>query len=155
LSSFSNKVTKFLDDKKIGYTLIMHSKAVFTVEEAAKERGVIKDEMVKSIVVTDGHDVFLACVPGDKRLDLEKLRAYLKSGRLSLARAPDVMKFTGYEVGAVTPLLLKNPLRVVFDIDFKYKTNLSVSTGSHSAGVILSSKDLFGLVNPEFAMISC
>jgi Cys-tRNA(Pro)/Cys-tRNA(Cys) deacylase len=133
----------------------MHSKPVFTVEEAAKERGIIKHEMVKSIVVTDGKDVFLACVPGDKRLDLEKLKAYLKSGKLSLARAPDVLKFTGYEVGAVNPLLLKNPLRIVFDIDFKYKSELSVSTGSHDAGVILSSQDLFALVNPEFAMISC
>ncbi|MFH1210931.1 MAG: YbaK/EbsC family protein [archaeon] len=152
---FSNKVTKFLDDKKVEYKLVVHSKPVFTVEEAAKERGIIKHEMVKSIVVTDGKDVFLACVPGDKRLDLEKLRSFLKCGTLSLARAPDVMKFTGYEVGAVTPLLLEHPVRIVFDLDFKYRTDLSVSTGSHDAGVILSSKDLFNLVNPEFAMISC
>lgn len=152
---FSNKVTEFLDFRGIKYKLVMHSKPVFTVEEAAKERGIIKNEMVKSIVVTDGKDVFLACIPGDKRLDLEKLRSYLRCGRLSLARAPDVIKFTGYEVGAVTPLLLKNPMRIVFDLDFKYRTNLSVSTGSHNAGIILSSSDLINLVKPEFAMISC
>lgn len=152
---FGNKVTHLLDSKGINYKLVMHSKPVFTVEEAAKERGIIKNEMVKSIVVTDGREGFLACVPGDKRLDLEKLKAYLKCGPLSLARAPDVMKFTGYEVGAVTPLLLKNPMRIVFDLDFKYRVNLSVSTGSHNAGIILASADLIALVKPEFAMISC
>ncbi len=152
---FSNKVTRFLDSKGIKYKLVMHSKPVFTVEEAAKERGIIKDEMVKSIVVTDGKDVFLACLPGDKRLDLEKLRSHLKCGNLSLAKAPDVIKLTGYEVGAVTPLLLKNPLKIVFDLDLKYKTNLSVSSGSHNAGIILLGSDLINIVNPEFAMISC
>jgi len=152
---FSNKVTQFLDSKGIKYKLVMHSKPVFTVEEAAKERDIIKNEMVKSIVVSDGKDCFLACVPGDKRLDLDKLRDYLKSGRLNLLHAPDVLKVTSYEVGAVTPLLLKNSLRIVFDLDLKLKTNLSVSTGSHNAGLILSPSDLIGLVNPEFAMISC
>ncbi|MFH1332270.1 MAG: YbaK/EbsC family protein [archaeon] len=155
MNSFSNKVTQFLDSRGVRYRLVIHSKPVFTVEEAAKERGIIKNEMVKSIVVSDGKDCFLACVPGDKRLDLDKLRNYLRSGRLSLLRAPDVLKVTGYEVGAVTPLLLKNPLRIVFDLDLRSKMNLSVSTGSHNAGLILSSSDLIGLVNPEFAMISC
>lgn len=152
---FSNKVTEYLDSKGIKYQLVMHSKPVFTVEDAARERGIIKDEMVKSIVVTDGKDVFLACIPGDKRLDLEKLKSYLKCGKLSLLRAPDVLKFTGYEVGAVNPLLLKNHMRIVFDFDFKYKVNLSISTGSHDAGLILSASDLINLVRPEFAMISC
>ena len=65
------KITHLLDTNNISYHLLPHSEPVFTVEAAARQRGVVKEEMVKSILLRDKDGRYvMACVTGDVRLDL-------------------------------------------------------------------------------------
>ncbi|MFQ5633067.1 MAG: aminoacyl-tRNA deacylase [bacterium] len=84
------KVTQILDAHHIPYRVLPHSEPVFTVEAAARQRGVIAEEMVKSILLRDGDGHYIgAGVLGQARLDPKAVRAQLPDDwkRLSFASA--------------------------------------------------------------------
>ena len=140
------KVTEFLEQNNISYRLLNHNKEVYTCEEAAKERNVPLDEMIKCILLKSKDDKhFLACLLADKQLDPNKVRIILNSKRLSFA-SEDEIKRLGYELGAVPPLLIKIP--IVFDEEIKNKEKVNISSGNPIAGIELKAKDLIKLVNP-------
>ena len=59
------KVTQLLDVLNIPYKRLPHTEAVFTMEAAAAQRGVVPDEMLKSILLRDkSHNYVMACVLG-------------------------------------------------------------------------------------------
>src|SRR3989344_2076920 len=95
------KITEFLDKKNIKYKVLNHSKEVYTCEEAAKERNVPLDEMVKCILLKSKDKFyFLACLLADKQIEPNKVREILNSKRLSFASKEEI-KELGYEMGAV------------------------------------------------------
>ena len=66
--TFRTRITDILDAHGIAYRLLRHREAVFTVEAAAAQRGVVLEEMVKSILLRDASGRFvMACVPGASR----------------------------------------------------------------------------------------
>ena len=80
------KITKLLDSKKIKYKLLPHSKPALTCEEAAKERNVPLDQMIKCILLVDKKiNFYLVCISSDKQLDTQKVRKKLNCSRLSFA----------------------------------------------------------------------
>ena len=88
--AFQTKITQLLDAHQIPYRLPPHGQPVFTVDAAAQQRGVIKGEIVKSILLRDkvGHYV-MACVLGQARLDPKAVRTYVPwigNGSISPAR---------------------------------------------------------------------
>ena len=106
MSALQTRITTLLDALGIPYRVLPHSEPVFTVEAAAAQRGVVKEEMVKSILLKDreGRHV-MACVPGDAKLDPQAVRAFLGEPykRLSFASAEEIRAVTGYVQGAVAP----------------------------------------------------
>jgi prolyl-tRNA editing enzyme YbaK/EbsC (Cys-tRNA(Pro) deacylase) len=65
------RVTQFLISKGITYRVLPQSEPFFTGEAAVAQRGVIEEEMVKSILLLErrNHRFVMACVTGDSRLD--------------------------------------------------------------------------------------
>ena len=75
---FSTAITELLDAHGVSYRLLPHDEPVFTVAAAARQRGVVQEEMVKSLLLRDKDRRYvLACVTGDARLDTQALRAQL------------------------------------------------------------------------------
>jgi prolyl-tRNA editing enzyme YbaK/EbsC (Cys-tRNA(Pro) deacylase) len=50
---FRTPITDLLDAHGVRYRLLRHAEAVFTVEAAARQRGVLLEEMVKSILLRE------------------------------------------------------------------------------------------------------
>ena len=73
------KIIDLLDTHKISYRLLQHSEPVFTVEEAAAQRGVSKDEMVKSILLRDKDEALCHGVRPRLRTRQSEGSAYLRS----------------------------------------------------------------------------
>lgn len=66
-------VTFYLEQEGVEYRLLPHTKPAKTVDEAAQERGVNPEQMVKSILLRDmGGFHVLACVPGPSQVDPKK-----------------------------------------------------------------------------------
>ena len=147
-------VIKYLEKEGVDYRLLPHSKPAKTIEDAAKERGVAPEQMVKSILLRDmsGFHV-LACVPGPAQVDPTKVRAMFGCRRMTCADATDVEKVTGLVIGTVAPVGLKHPLPLIFDHAIKKHHKVNISSGDRMAGVELETEDLLMICDPMFADI--
>ncbi len=155
--SFSNRLTRYLDAQQVPYRLLLHREAVFTVEAAAAQRGVVLEEMVKSILLRDRNRRYvMACVLGADRLEPKSVRAELGVGwkRLSFVSAEEIEERTGYVKGAVAPLLLPAEVPVVMDAKIRSLSRVNISTGDPLAGLELAAHDLVRLAGAHFAQIA-
>lgn len=152
------KVIRLLQHHGVAYRLLPHSEPVFTVETAAQQRGVVKEEMVKSILLREskGQRYVMACVTGEARVDPKAVRACLPGDwkRLTFATAAEIEAVTGYVQGAVTPLGLSADLPILFDEAITACGRVNISSGDPMAGVELEPNDLIRLAGARIARIS-
>ena len=153
-SSIDTTVTRLLIDEGVDYRILPHTKPAKTIAEAAAERGVDPQHMVKSILLKDmsGFHV-LACVPGPLAVDPKKVRALLGCQRMTCADAAEVEKVTGLVIGTVAPLGLKRPLVIVFDHTLTAIEKVNISSGDRMAGIEIATDDLLILCDPMIADI--
>lgn len=151
------KVVRLLQRGNVTFRLLPHDKAVYTVAEAAAQRGVVEEEMVKSILLRDkDHRYVMACVTGDARLNPKAVRAHLGAdwSRLRFASAEEIRQVTGYVQGAVAPVCLPDDVPVVFDEAISRCRKVNISSGDPMAGLELDPQDLISLVGAQLASIA-
>ncbi|MEW5961377.1 MAG: YbaK/EbsC family protein [Chloroflexota bacterium] len=154
------KIIDLLEAQRIAYRLLPHTEPVFTVEAAAAQRGVVKEEMVKSILLREkkGQRYVLACVTGPARLDPQAVRACLPAAddwkRLTFATAEEIEAVTGYVQGAVAPLCLPHNVPVIFDNAIARCHKVNISSGDPLAGLELNPQDLIRLAGAQLASIA-
>jgi prolyl-tRNA editing enzyme YbaK/EbsC (Cys-tRNA(Pro) deacylase) len=151
LKNLETNITKLLDSHQVPYRRLPHGEAVFTVEAAARTRGVVMEEMVKSILLREkgGERYVMACVPGHARLLPQAVREYLPGEwrRLTFSSAEEILSVTGCVQGAVAPLCLPENLPVIFDEALLECEKVSISSGDPWLGLELYPADLFRLAN--------
>jgi prolyl-tRNA editing enzyme YbaK/EbsC (Cys-tRNA(Pro) deacylase) len=62
--------------------------------------------------------------------------------RLSMASASEVREATGYQVGAVSPLGLPHPIRILADASVFQAEEISIGSGRRGVAIILKPTDL-------------
>jgi Cys-tRNA(Pro)/Cys-tRNA(Cys) deacylase len=157
MTTIKTKITDILDAHKISYRLLQHSEPVFTVEEAAAQRGVSKDEMVKSILLRDKDEHYvMACVLGYARVNPKAVRTSVPKNwrRLSFATAEEILSVTGCVQGAVAPLGLPDSVPVIFDEAITYCQKVNISSGDPVAGLELNTQDLIKAASAQIATIA-
>lgn len=151
---FETKLTRYLTEQQVNFRLLLHKTPAVTIEDAALQRGIRTSQMVKSILLRDmGNRYALACAPGDQSVDPKKVRALLDCRRMTCVDLQQVPELTGYQIGTVTPLLLKTPMSVIFDHKILLEDEVTISSGSNMAGIALHCQDLIKLCQPIFADI--
>lgn len=155
--SISTKITKLLDDRGIAFRLLRHDKPAFTVDDAARERGVDKKEMVKCILLRDkdAHYV-MACVPGNVGVDPKAVRKHMPASwkRLYFASEEEISNVTGCRKGAVAPIGLPETVPVIFDVGILECSKVNISSGEPTAGLELDPKDLAEICRASMAAIA-
>jgi len=157
MTKFHTKITALLDQHQIPYRLLPHSESVFTVEAAAAQRGVVAEEMVKSILLKEKRGRYvMACLLGLARLNPQAVRAHLGGDwkRLTFAQAEEIRRVTGYVQGAVAPLCLPETIPVVFDQAIARCRQVNISSGDPMAGIELSAQNLIALSGARLAVIA-
>ena len=157
MSALKTTITELLDAHNTAYRLLPHSEPVFTVEAAARQRGVVKEEMVKSILLRDkdGHYA-MACVLGQARVDPRAVLACMPPDwrRLQFATKEEILAVTGCVQGAVTPLGLPETVPVIFDEAIARCPRVNISSGDPMAGLELDPNDLISLAKARLAPIA-
>ena len=151
------RIMDILDAHHIAYRVLPHSRPVFTVEAAAEQRGVVKEEMVKSILLRDRDGRYvMAGVTGDARVDPKAVRAHLPADwkRLSFASAEEILAVTGCVQGAVTPLGLPPDVPVILDEAIARCDKITISSGDPMAGLELDPQDLIRVSGAQLAPIA-
>ena len=117
-----NLFEKYLKENNIkDITLIISDKDTHTAQQAADTHNVPVSNIVKSLLVKVDNDFVLYLVPGDKRLDLDRV-----GGRM--ANAEEVKDITGYSIGGVPPFGHKTKLKTYIEDGFN-KDEILVSAG--------------------------
>lgn len=142
-SSFSSPVTRHLDAKGVAYTVFSHHGQVHSLEQAASERGQRPEQVVRSIVfrLTEG-EFIMVLVAGGPQVSWPALREFLGVTRMSMASPDEVLARTGYLTGAVSPLGLPAPMRILADQSVFREAEISIGSGVRNTTVILRSLDL-------------
>ena len=136
-------VARALDELHVPYRLFVHAGPVHSLEQAARERDQLPDQVIRSIVFRVGKDEFLMVLTaGDRQISWSALRRYLGQSRLTLAMEEEVRSVTGYERGAVAPFGLPQPQRILVDESVFKHEEISLGSGVRGTAVIMTANDL-------------
>ena len=136
-------VTRHLDALDIPYQTFRHPGPVHSLEQAARERNQQPEQVVRSIVFRAGEGVFvMVLMAGATQVSWRALRRYLGQSRLTMATEPELIQFTGYVAGAVSPFGLPTPMRLLIDEHVLQNDAVSIGSGERGLTVILTSADL-------------
>jgi Cys-tRNA(Pro) deacylase len=136
-------VTLVLDTLGVSYRTFTHPGPIDSLEQAAQERGQRPDQVVRSIVFRVGKDEYaMVLIAGRPQVSWPALRKHLGRSRVSMAGEVELLNATGYEVGAVSPFGLPQPLRILADESVFAPEEVSIGSGVRGTTVILRSEDL-------------
>ena len=139
----STPVTLALDRMGIPYRFFRHPEPVFSLEQAARERGQKPEQVIRSLLFRLAQDEFLmVLMAGQYQVSWKALRRYLGQARLTTATEEEVMAVTGYVHGAVSPFGLPQPVRVLVDRSVLASEEISLGSGVRNTTVILKTADL-------------
>lgn len=120
-----------------------HPGPVTSLAQAAEERGQRPSQVVRSILFRLEQDSFaMVLVAGAAQVDWRTLRKHLGRSRLTTASEEEVLAVTGYQIGAVSPLGLPQPLPIYIDEGIAAEDEISLGSGVRGTTVILRSADL-------------
>jgi Cys-tRNA(Pro)/Cys-tRNA(Cys) deacylase len=156
MTKIRTHATRALDSRGIIYQVLAHAHRALNVEEAASERGVEIQQVVKTLLIRrpDGQHV-IALVRGDQRLSLKKLARIVGVKRLEMAPEPDVPRITGYQIGAVAPVgLRRSDVPIYVDQHILEEQRVSISAGRHDAGLALDTENLIHAVDGKVVDIT-
>lgn len=148
-------VTRALDSLNVPYRLHLHTKPLRSLEQAASERGLLPDQIVRSLVFRlEDERYVMVLMPGPGKVDWPKLRHHLGVSRITTAEADEVRAVTGYETGAVSPFGLPVSLRILADRRIMEHDTISIGAGIRNAGIILQRDDLLRAIKPDLGDFS-
>ena len=132
-----------LDRLGLPYRIFEHQKPPESFEEAARQRGQTAGQIVRSIVfrLAEGQFV-MVLMAGPGQVAWKRLRTTLGVARISMASETEVLAATGFVRGAVTPLGLPRPMRILADESVFVQTEISIGSGVRGVAIILKPTDL-------------
>jgi Cys-tRNA(Pro)/Cys-tRNA(Cys) deacylase len=142
MDPFTSPVTEYLKSIGIPFRLFHHPGPIHSLAQAARERGQSPDQVVRSILFRLGEGKFaMVLVAGDRQISWPVLRKHLGQSRLTLASEEEVLTVTGYQLGAVSPFGLPQPVPILSDESLFAQEELSLGSGVRGTAVILRTTD--------------
>jgi Cys-tRNA(Pro)/Cys-tRNA(Cys) deacylase len=139
----STPATRTLDRLAIPYRLFEHTRVPASLAQAARDRGQLPEQVVRSLLfrISAGEFV-LVLVAGPQQLSWPKLRTYLGVSRLTMASEQEVLEWTGYPIGAVGPIGLAHPIRILASPGILRPAEVSIGSGVRGLAILLKPSDL-------------
>lgn len=114
MEAFPPLASLVLTQMGIPHRVFVHAGPIESLEQAARERGQRPEQLIRSILFRTGKDEYLlALIAGTAQISWKALRAYLGQRRLTMAKEDEVLRVTGYPIGAVSPFGTARRLRGV------------------------------------------
>jgi Cys-tRNA(Pro)/Cys-tRNA(Cys) deacylase len=117
--------------------------------EAAEKLGVDPARVFKTLVVSVGGELHVACVPVASQLDLKAL-----GKRARMADRTQAERTTGYVQGGISPIGQRRRLPTHLDASARDHEKIMVSAGRRGLQLELSPDDFVGLTNARIHPIS-
>lgn len=125
------KADEFLKEKSLEFELVKQENETLSCDDAARERGLETDQIVKSLIIESDGQYFHCLVPGDRELSEKKFGKEYRMADPEKSRA-----ITGQESGTVHPFA--SELKHFVDERIFEKNRISFTRGDRLHGVILT-----------------
>jgi Cys-tRNA(Pro) deacylase len=127
----------------IPHRVFRHEQPVASLEEAASARNQRPEQVVRSILfqVRPGEFV-MVLMAGRTQVDWKKLRQLVKRSRVRMATEEEVLEVTGYRIGTVSPVGVRNQVRVLLDASVLREEEISIGSGVRNVAIIMKSVDV-------------
>jgi Ala-tRNA(Pro) deacylase len=149
------KLRQFLDENRVKYIVITHSKA-YTSQGIAASAHISGNELAKTVMLKKDGALCMAVLPASKQVSLTQFANLAESGGVSLASERDFKdRFPDCEVGAMPPFGNLYGMPVYVDTSLTRDKEIAFNAGTHLELVQLAFGDFERLVNPiivDFAM---
>jgi prolyl-tRNA editing enzyme YbaK/EbsC (Cys-tRNA(Pro) deacylase) len=148
----ADEVQKYLAAE--GLTVLRANAPTRDSNAAAAAVGCTVAEIAKSILMLVGSQPVLVVASGDVRVKSGLLKQALgRSGQVRLPAPVEVLRFTGYAPGAVSPFLLPGGLPVLLDVSLQRFPLLYPAAGDDSSSVGISLEHLQRLSGGRLAEV--
>ena len=152
--AFSTPATAALDAAGIPYRLV-RTEIARSAEESAELQGIPLGSLLRSILVRRAADDYVfVLVPGGRRFDWPRLRAFLGVNRLTLPDAEEARAITGYERGAITPFGALRAWPVIVDASITGHEVVAIGGGARGVNVHVTPADLVAATGADVVDIT-
>ena len=141
-------VKRLLDESGLRYEISEHE-PVYTSEDAARIRGEDIRTGAKALIFKSKDSFVLCIVPGDRKIDMKKLKAITRCKDVRMATPEEVLKVSGCEIGSVHPVGTLMGLKTYADKRIFDNEYVNFNAGLHTASIRMKSRDFVELVKPE------
>ncbi|MBR6756016.1 MAG: Cys-tRNA(Pro) deacylase [Peptococcaceae bacterium] len=136
---------RILEKKGIAYELLSYEvdEQNLGAEHVAELLNIPLEQAFKTLVLRgDKTGILVACVAGDKEINLKKLAALSKNKKVEMVPMKDILGLTGYIRGGVSPLGMKKEYPTFVDESMLTKEKIIVSAGQRGLQLYLKPQDL-------------
>ena len=139
----------YLNKFDISFQIIKYERPVMSTKNAEEHNDGI---IAKSILLICNDKPLLCFLLGKDRIDLDKIKKYFNCNEVRLAKAKEVKEITGYDIGSVPPIGLKQKIKTIIDkkiIELNDDQIIYCGGGSHYHLLRISKKDLLKVMEYE------
>jgi len=118
--------TKLLDSLGVEYTKHLYDYTKSGAVAAAELMGLPEHAMIKTLIMEDNEKKpFIVLMHGEKRTSLKDLARQIGVKNVSSVSIKDAQRYTGYNVGGISPFGTKRELKVhveatILDLEYLY-----------------------------------
>ncbi len=148
MTGIQTAAIQYLSDKHIHFQLFTHFTRVSSLEQAARERNHLPEQVIRSLLFRIGDGLFtMVLIAGPAQVSWPKLRQYFGQNRLTMATPAEVLENTGYKVGAVSPFGLPKIIPILADNNIIAYDEVSLGSGSAGTAILMHSSDLIKTID--------
>lgn len=153
VTTINEQILQTLRASGVVYQVRQHEPVV-TIADVERVLKVPLEVTVKALVVQTIKGPIIAAIPGNRRLNKQKLAAALSQSRkqLDLLRPEAVERLIGLPIGAIPPFGLGLP--VVMDSLLLQPERLYCGLGTNDQSLVIAATDLIKLAHADVADIS-
>lgn len=144
---------KELKNIGVGFELINLTQAVHSVHDVQVACKCEASEVIKTLVFI-GSNPIIVIIPGDKKANIMKIKKITGEQNLRMAKPEEVMNFTGYDVGSVSPFGINSRIKQIADNSVLNLPSLFLGSGKNDVLIKISQSEFVKSFKGNFASIS-
>jgi Cys-tRNA(Pro)/Cys-tRNA(Cys) deacylase len=125
-----------------------------TIEMAVVALGLKHSQIGKSLLIEVDEVPTVVIIPGDRRLDVRKLKCLLNAGKIKFVDPDEVVNLTGYVLGSMPPVAHAKEMPVYVDVRLMLLPLIYTSGGPIDTVLKIKPQDLVSAVNAVIADIA-
>lgn len=148
------RLKDYLDQNKVKYVKISHSRA-YTAQEIAASVHIPGKELAKTVIVKVNDGFAMVVLPASRKINFDRLKAVVGNNEIRLAEEDEFKGlFPDCEVGAMPPFGNLYRLPVYVASALAEDKEIAFNAGTHTDVIKISYSDFDKLVKPTIGTFS-